>query len=74
MAKTLMKIILCFLTVLTILPVVVPRTADASPELRKAAILTTMAEAAVASASLVYERTDGGKLEECSWTADYSER
>jgi hypothetical protein len=49
------------------------RAADGSQEVQKAAILTTMTEAALAAASLIQDRTNA-KLERVSWSATYSER
>lgn len=64
----------CILTIVSVLFACALRDAHASPELRRAAILTTIAEAAVASASLIQDRTDGAKTQEISWSATYTER
>lgn len=47
--------------------------ADASPEVRRAAIVSTAVEAALATASLTNDRGPN-KIEELKWSVEYSER
>jgi hypothetical protein len=50
-----------------------PHAAESSPDTQKAANLTTMTEATLATVTLVQDRS-GGKFGEMSWSATFSER
>lgn len=68
-----MKHFMSILALTLVLATVAPHGVHASPESRVAANLLTMAEATLSAVSLILDHTDG-KLQEFSWTANYSER